>query len=53
MELHMSLQKNRRAVIRYAKAMRFSSWLQGLIQKMTPAPYRLIQIWDVSGYFTV
>lgn len=39
----MSLQKNTRAVRRYANVMRFAAWLQGLIQRMTPAPFRLIQ----------
>lgn len=40
----MTLQKNVGAVRRFAKVMRFGNWLQGLPTKMTPAPFRLLQI---------
>lgn len=40
----MSFQKNIGAVRRYAKAMRFGAWLQSLPQRMTPPPFRLIQV---------
>ncbi len=40
----MSLQKNRGAVSRFARALKFSAWLQALPGRMTPPPFRLIQI---------
>jgi len=40
----MRLQKHAGAVRRFARLMRFSSWLQGLPNKLTPAPFRLLQI---------
>jgi hypothetical protein len=40
----MSLQKNSGAVRRFARLMRFSTWLQGLPNRLTPAPFRLLQI---------
>lgn len=40
----MSLQKNIGAVRRFAKAMRFGAWLQALPGKLTPPPFRLMQI---------
>lgn len=40
----MSFQKNSGAVRRYAKAMRFGAWLQSLPQRMTPPPFRLMQV---------
>jgi hypothetical protein len=40
----MSLQLNARAARRFASAMRFGAWLQALPGRMTPPPFRLIQI---------
>jgi hypothetical protein len=40
----MKLQKNSGAVGRFAKLMKFSSWLQALSTKLTPPPFRLMQI---------
>ena len=40
----MSFQQNTGAVRRYAKAMRFGAWLQSLLQRMTPPPFRLMQV---------
>lgn len=40
----MSLQKNRGAVRRFARLMKVGAWLQGLTQRGTPAPFRLLQI---------
>jgi hypothetical protein len=40
----MSLQKNTGAVRRFAKAMKFGAWLQALPNKLTPPPFRLMQI---------
>ncbi|MEJ2794424.1 methyltransferase [Iodobacter sp. LRB] len=40
----MSFQKNAGAVRRYAKVMKFSAWLQGIPNKVTPPPFRLMQI---------
>jgi hypothetical protein len=40
----MTLQKNAGAVRRFGKAMKFGAWLQSLPNKITPAPFRLIQI---------
>lgn len=40
----MRLQKNAGAVGRFAKLMKFSTWLQALPNKLTPPPFRLMQI---------
>ncbi|HUX65075.1 methyltransferase [Sulfuricella sp.] len=40
----MSLQKNSGAVRRFAKLMKFAAWLQNIPNKVTPPPFRLIQI---------
>ena len=40
----MTLQKNAGAVRRFAKVMQFGNWLQKTIHKLTPAPFRLMQI---------
>lgn len=40
----MTLQKNAGAVRRFAKAMKFGAWLQGIPNRLTPAPFRLVQI---------
>lgn len=40
----MTLQKNAGAVRRFAKAMKFAAWLQNIPNKVTPAPFRLVQI---------
>ncbi len=40
----MTFQKNAGAVRRFAKLMKFAAWLQSLPNKLTPAPFRLIQI---------
>lgn len=40
----MSLQKNSGAVHRFAKLMKFASWLQNIPNKVTPPPFRLMQI---------
>jgi len=40
----MSLQKNPGAVRRFATLMRFAAWLQNIPNKVTPPPFRLIQI---------
>ncbi len=40
----MSYQMNARAVRRFAKAMKFGSWLQAIPSKLTPPPFRLMQI---------
>lgn len=40
----MSLQKNAGAVRRFASAMKFAAWLQALPGKLTPPPFRLMQI---------
>lgn len=40
----MSLQKNAGAVRRFAKVMKFAAWLQALPNKLTPPPFRLMQI---------
>ncbi|MEJ2061620.1 MAG: methyltransferase [Gammaproteobacteria bacterium] len=39
-----SLQKNKRAVRRFGKLMKFATWFQNLPNKMTPPPFRLLQI---------
>lgn len=40
----MSLQKNAGAVRRFGKLMKVSAWLQNLPNKLTPPPFRLMQI---------
>ncbi len=40
----MTLQKNSSKVRRFAKLMKFAAWLQNIPNKLTPAPFRLIQI---------
>jgi hypothetical protein len=40
----MTLQMNRGAVRRFAMAMKFGAWLQSIPNKVTPAPFRLVQI---------
>jgi len=40
----MSYQLNSGAVRRFAKAMKFGSWLQAIPNKLTPPPFRLMQI---------
>jgi hypothetical protein len=39
-----TLQKNAGAVRRFARLMRFANWLQNIPNKMTPPPFRLVQI---------
>ena len=40
----MNLVKNKLAIKRYGKIMRFANWLQRIPNKITPPPFRLIQI---------
>lgn len=40
----MSFQKNSGSVRRFAKLMKFAAWLQNIPNKITPLPFRLIQI---------
>lgn len=40
----MSYQLNAGAVRRFAKAMKFGAWLQSIPNKLTPPPFRLMQI---------
>ncbi len=40
----MSYQKNAGAVRRFDKLMKFATWLQNLPHKLTPPPFRLMQI---------
>ncbi len=40
----MNLTKNIFAIKKYGQLMRFASWLQQIPNKVTPAPFRLIQI---------
>ena len=40
----MSLQRNSGAVRRFSTLMKFAGWLQGIPNRMTPPPFRLIQI---------
>lgn len=40
----MTFQMNAGAVGRFAKAMKFGVWLQSIPNKVTPAPFRLVQI---------
>lgn len=43
-EPHMSLQKNAGAVRRFGRLLKFSAWLQAIPNKVTPPPFRLIQL---------
>jgi hypothetical protein len=40
----MTLQKNAGAARRFAKLMKFAAWLQALPNRLTPPPFRLMQI---------
>lgn len=40
----MEFTKNKSAIKRYGKLMRFANWLQQIPNKVTPPPFRLIQI---------
>lgn len=40
----MKLQKNIGAIKRFAKVMKFANWLQDIPNKITPAPFRVMQI---------
>jgi hypothetical protein len=40
----MSLQKNAGAVRRFSGLMKFAGWLQNIPNRMTPSPFRLMQI---------
>lgn len=40
----MTLQKNSGAVRRFARLMKFATWLQNIPNKITPPPFRLMQI---------
>ncbi|MEN6629574.1 MAG: methyltransferase dimerization domain-containing protein [Sulfuricella sp.] len=40
----MSFQKNAGAVRRFAKTIKFGAWLQTISNKLTPPPFRLMQI---------
>lgn len=40
----MTLQMNIGSVRRFAKVMKFGAWLQSIPNKVTPAPFRLVQI---------
>jgi hypothetical protein len=40
----MTFQKNSSAVGRFARVMKFGAWLQTIPNKITPAPFRLVQI---------
>jgi hypothetical protein len=42
--LSTSLQKNSRAVGRFNKLMKIASWIQDIPNKITPPPFRLLQI---------
>lgn len=41
---HMTLQQNRIPVRLFTHAMKFAAWLQNLPNKLTPPPFRLVQI---------
>lgn len=53
----MTLQKNPGAVKRHQRMMRFGQWFQALPAKMTPAPFRLMQIssayWQSRALYVV
>jgi len=40
----MKLIKNKFSIKRYSKLMKFAEWLQNIPNKVTPAPFRLLQI---------
>jgi len=40
----MQLQNNTRAIKRYSKIMKLANWLQNIPNKITPAPFRIMQI---------
>jgi len=40
----MTLQKNKGAVRRFARLLKFAAWLQNLPNRTTPPPFRLLQI---------
>ncbi len=40
----MSFQMNAGAVGRFARAMKFGAWLQSIPNRLTPAPFRLVQM---------
>jgi len=40
----MTLQKNKGAVRRFARLLKFATWLQNLPNRTTPPPFRLLQI---------
>ncbi len=40
----MTLQKNKGAVRRFARLLKFAAWLQALPRRTTPAPFQLLQI---------
>lgn len=40
----MTLQKNAGAVRRFSKTLRFASWLQNLPNRLSPPPFRLVQL---------
>lgn len=40
----MTLQRNAGAIRRFSRLMKFSSWLQNLPGKLTPPPFRLLQV---------
>ena len=40
----MTLQKNKGAVRRFARLLKFAAWLQALPNRTTPPPFRLLQI---------
>lgn len=40
----MALQRNSGAVRRFARLMKFAAWLQNLPNRITPPPFRLVQI---------
>jgi hypothetical protein len=51
----MSLQKNAGAVRRFSRLMKFAGWLQNIPNKITPPPFRLMQIgsafWQSRGLY--
>ncbi|HEY8096385.1 MAG TPA: methyltransferase [Methylobacter sp.] len=53
----MSLQKNSGPVRRFATLMKFAAWLQNIPNKITPPPFRLIQIgsafWQSRALYVV
>jgi hypothetical protein len=53
----MTLQKNRIAIGLFAQAMKFAAWLQNLPNRITPPPFRLVQIsssfWQSRALYVV